>query len=724
MPDNISDIDMNFSLIDSLLAHISIIDSSGFILETNAAWQQFDDTDAQIKRGNAGKSYFKSLQQAVEQGNDYALKMILGINNVLEGEKDTFSIIYPLRTQSNSFWFKMTVRPCNDELNQFMMIHEDISSSMQAKYEHEKNVDRFQVKFEQSLDGIFITDSKGKILEANPMASKVLGWTSKELIGRSIGAVLNIEAPTYRDALDERKKSGTFTLEIDFIHKNGKLIPVEASSRIYRNPKGKLRAIMTFKDISKRKAVEQNLIKTEHFTESALSSIPGIFFVLDRNMNLVRWNENMVTSLGYTAEELTKKKALDFIIDERQENAHENIMKCIDEGEVSTETQMHSKERGIRDYFIRAKRFTEEGKVYIVGTGIDITENKKVERENQRHQIMLEQLFDNSPVGIAIVSNNHKIQQINKSFSKIFDYEENEVLDKNINDLLAPKDRRTEAEEISAATQKGKSMQAETIRLNKSGEEVPVLIGSVPVEVKDEVVAIYGIYVDVSAQHNYRREIEQALSEKEALLSELHHRVKNNLALINSLVQLQLFNSKNPDLIQELTNIKNRIMTIASIHEVLYQQGSFTNIPFEEFLQELLDTNNLQSIQNTRNVSINTDTSDLQLNINQSIPGGLLVNELLSLIFSSLGDENETDLHIRLREYGSNVHLIVEGENIVAQPKEVREGQSVHNILIETLTMQLGGTMVWPNPNSECHKFEFIFERQNGSSPASGILDF
>ncbi|PAU94445.1 hypothetical protein CK503_06510 [Aliifodinibius salipaludis] len=719
-----SDINLDTTFLDSLLAHVAIVDDSGTVVDYNEAWNRFNDESALIKRADSGVNYFNVLQRAIEMGDDYALKFLLGLKKVLNQDKTSFTLTYPLKTDTNSFWFNLTIRPCSDDHSYFVMMHEDITASMKAKYEKQESEDRFEVKFEQSIDGIFITDSEGNILEANQTASNILGWDQDELVELSLDTVIDVEDPRYKEAVKQQEKSGTYSLELDFINKQGNTIPTEATSRTYRNPDGKLRSILSFHDISRRKEVERDLFQTKQFTESALNSIPGVFFVMDRNGSFIRWNENMVTKLGYNAEELAQKKASDFIIDKYKEKAQKQIERCIEEGEISVETKLISKKGQLKEYSIFAKRFVEDGKVYIVATAIDITERKKIERENRKNQIMLEQLFDNSPVGITIVDNDDNIQKVNNSFEEIFGYTKDEAKGQNINSLLATEEKQSEAEAISLATQKGESLQTETIRVNKDGKEVPVLIGSVPVTLEDDIIAIYGIYVDVSTQHNYREKIKEALCEKEALLSELHHRVKNNLALITSLVELQLFDANNDKLEEELKNIKNRIMTIASIHEVLYQNGNLTNIPFTNFIQELVNTRMIQNQRDTNNIlQINIPTQELSLSINQSIPSGLLLNEILSLIFSFTDKEKSSSIDIQLREFGNKVHLIVEGDRIVNCPDEVKNNSSLHNILIETLAKQLGGTLIWPNSDSDYQKFEFFFTKESGSSPASEYLE-
>lgn len=720
---NSSDIKIDTSLLNSLQSHIGIIDQDGTVIHINKAWASFGDENTLIKRTQEGANFFEMLQKAIELGNDYALKLLMGMKKVITGKKDSFSLTYPLQNNTNSFWFKLTMRPCN-EGQRYVIVQEDVSSSIKAKNRREENQSRYQIQFEQSLDGILITDAKGNIIDANPAASNILGRDHEELINCTHEDITDLEDSGYQKALSDRKKTGTYQIETNLLHKSGRKIPVEITSRAYRTPKGKLRAIVSFRDISQRKEIEENFTKHKHFTESALNSIPGVFLVLDSDGNIVRWNDHMIDNLGYNPQELADKNALDFIVDDQKEEMRQKMEECIQSGELSVETKVYSeKKEEIRDYYLFAKRFVEDGEPYLVGAGIDITEKKDTERENRRNQSKLQQLFDNAPVGITIVDTTNKIAQVNASFEKMFGFDYSEIIQENINELIVPEGMGEEADAISQATQDGKSLQTKTVRLNKKGEEVPVLLGSVPVEHNDEIIAIYGIYVDITHQQEYQQKIEQALREKEVLLAELHHRVKNNLALINSLLDLQLFESDNPELKKQLTHIKTRILTIASIHEVLYQQGKLNNIPFSKFLNRFISNGSIQKEIESKAITLNIDTDDIELNINQSIPCGLLINEILSLIME-FTDTNKRDvINIGLRKYNQRIHLIVEGSEIVQHPKNIRDNQSLHNILIEPLVQQLQGNLLWPNENGSHHKFELIFSQTNGSSPGQKLLD-
>jgi two-component sensor histidine kinase len=156
---------------------------------------------------------------------------------------------------------------------------------------------------------------------------------------------------------------------------------------------------------------------------------------------------------------------------------------------------------------------------------------------------------------------------------------------------------------------------------------------------------------------------------------------------------------------------------------VLYQSGNLNSMPFNSFLDKLLETLTMQEEIDSNQLSIKTDGENVFLTINQSIPCGLFLTELLSLIFEFTDSDSPKDLNILFREYGKNVHIIVEGKNIINCPKQLKESTSLHNVLLETLVEQLQGNLLWPNPESSHQKFELIFTKKNGSGPAHNLLN-
>lgn len=715
-------VNINLSLLDNLQTHLAVINADGDIIKTNKAWENFGNDNNNIKRPQLRANYFSSLQKEVEFGNDYALKLLLGMKQVIQGKKELFSLVYPDTLNKSDVWYKASVLGASDSEN-FIIIHEDVSSEERFKNRQKSETNRYKVQFEKNILGVLITDDNGNILDVNPAACDMFGLEYNDLTSKTRGDLIEIKDDEFQEALLYEQENGMHYFETQIHHTLGYKIPVEISLNAYRMPNGKLRSIISLRDISRRKRTEQQLTKQKHFTESALESIPGIFLVMDSNYHIVRWNGNLLSHLGYTEEEITEKNALDFIVEDEKSKMAANIKKVMQGEELSLETKAVCKNGNVSDYFVFAKPFKEHGRKYIVATGIDITESKKVEKENRKNQKMLQQLFDHSPNGIIIADKDDRIRQVNQSFLRIFEYSKEELIGEKVNSLITPENKKHEAEAISLATHNGQILKVDTVRRSKYGKDIPVIVGSIPVSLQNENIAVYGIYMDITEQHLYQEKIKNTLREKEILLSELHHRVKNNLALINSLLELQGFETDNEKLISELEKIKGRILTIASIHEVLYKNDNLTNIPFDNYLNDFFHTGFINQQAIKKNIRLNAISTNCYMDIDQSIPSGLFLTEMLTLIFKYNDSSVETEIDVQLREYSDNMHLIVEGKNLLNCVKEVHDDSSMHRILVDTLVKQLNGTLLWPSPEKDhLQKFELIFKKGGKKNEAHNML--
>lgn len=147
-----------------------------------------------------------------------------------------------------------------------------------------------------------------------------------------------------------------------------------------------------------------------------------------------------------------------------------------------------------------------------------------------------------------------------------------------------------------------------------------------------------------------RNKLVQTVREKEVLLTEIHHRVKNNLAIITALIELQMMDNKSGSTMPELKRTKDRIFSIAKIHELLYKHEKLHNIPFHTFVREIMDLKTYDSGQ------IEPNLNKVYLDINQAVPLGLLINEILSI----LSDEyqiNTDSIHISLTNSDSETEI-------------------------------------------------------------------
>jgi two-component sensor histidine kinase len=189
--------------------------------------------------------------------------------------------------------------------------------------------------------------------------------------------------------------------------------------------------------------------------------------------------------------------------------------------------------------------------------------------------------------------------------------------------------------------------------------------------------------------------LQASLQEKEVLLREIHHRVKNNLQVIASLLHLQSDQLKDPEGLALVEDMQNRIKSMALVHESLYQTGDLARFNFAGYI-ESLSTHLVQSYRaETSHICLHTTLDELALDVDTAIPCGMLLNELLTNALKyAFPDGRAGDIHIVLRAEAGQVSLSVRDNGIgLPESLDVRNTESLGLQLVCLLTEQLGGTM-------------------------------
>jgi len=180
------------------------------------------------------------------------------------------------------------------------------------------------------------------------------------------------------------------------------------------------------------------------------------------------------------------------------------------------------------------------------------------------------------------------------------------------------------------------------------------------------------------------------------LLKEVHHRVKNNLQVISSILNLQSSYVKDQQILNILKESQNRIKSMAFIHESLYQTKDLSSINFSEYISSL--THNLiHSYSNMdEQVKLSLDIQLIFLNLDLAIPCGLIINEIVSnsLKYAFVGNAGDPEITIKMKTKGDDITLIV-GDNGIGLPQHInyRNTESLGLQLVVTLVDQLNGTI-------------------------------
>ncbi len=666
----------------------AIIDADGEIIASNENWNRGKKCSNWLGIEKTSTNYFEHCKKAIEHGNDYALKLLFGLREVLEGEGNSLEMTMAQNGDSKT-WCKVSVSKIESSEQIALIIFDDVTANMRAIHLLRESEERYSQQFQYSVSGIILGSPSGEIYDANPAACKILGYSKEELIEGGRELIVDETSPAHIEMLRVREDESVFEGEKEYIHKDGHTVPVEITSVIFIDENEGLKVINTFRDITLEKQVEHFLEEERRFTKTVLDSIPGIFFVLDSKGKLIRWNESIEKELGYNEDELRTMSILEIFKENEREKAEEMFNNAYEHGNNGFVTQILSKHNGDRSFHMYINRFLSEDEEYLVATGVDITEFLASELERERNFALMTQLFENSPLAMVMIDLQSRVQKVNNGFSALFGYEPVEVIGKNVNELITSESTINEAEEVSRSAISGQAHQQETLRLTKHQNAVPVLVSTVPIWSHGEVIAAYGIYVDLTEQKKLERDLQNSLNDKNLLLQELHHRVKNNLAIIAGLLELQVIYESNKDVKNKLEEAHSRIFSIAKIHETLYQQKDVVQIEFNEYLDSIIGSMSYVAGEKKFSITREENTEPFMLNLNQAVPLGLVINELIQMK-STDSSAHSHSVNINLTCAGNDVQLEIDGfEKHIEELESTDESYTFHKLLIDTFIKQI-----------------------------------
>lgn len=221
----------------------------------------------------------------------------------------------------------------------------------------------------------------------------------------------------------------------------------------------------------------------------------------------------------------------------------------------------------------------------------------------------------------------------------------------------------------------------------------------VPIRDKyDNVINLMGISEDITQRKQTQENLQNSVTEKTALLLEVHHRVKNNLQVIASLLRLEAGREAQSDAKSVLTDMQGRVRSMALLHEALYRTGTFASVDLGNYLRELMIQMFKALVDRRDSVQLRLDLDPVRVSMDQALPCGLLVNELISNCLKHGfpdGRSGEVRVELRALDGGRQIRLQVSDTGVgLPADFESRRGNSLGLQLVDDLTRQLGGTLV------------------------------
>jgi PAS domain S-box-containing protein len=467
------------------------------------------------------------------------------------------------------------------------------------------------------------------------------------------------------------------------------------------------------KDITEQERAKQEIITKQFQLSAIINTTNDIILSLDKNLRVVEFNNVMkeIAELRSGKQIKTGDYFLDFLPKDMRSDLKKTYARALGgESIQAIENFIHPKTKQARIYSANYNPININGE--IVGIAIfsrDITEQKLSEEEVLNKQSRLSAIINNTRDIILSIDRNYNLIEFNDALRSMVKraYKIDLKPGNPVFDTLDPKHHKG-MKEIYAKVFAGESI-ISTETFGNGPNKVIFETRYNPIKAGNNITGIAIFSSDITAQKNSEEDILKSLKEKEVLLKEIHHRVKNNLQVISSILNLQTAYLKDKHTINILKECQNRIKTMAFIHESLYQNKDFSQINFSEYIVTLVKNLFYSFEANQQKIRPNFDVEPILLNLDTSIPCGLIVNELVSNALKyAFKDSNEGAIFVELKKVGGKIKMVI-GDNGRGMPDEInyKNTETLGLQLVNTLTEQINGTISMKQNKGTI--FEIIF---------------
>jgi PAS domain S-box-containing protein len=598
----------------------------------------------------------------------------------------------------------------NGHLFGISVFGKDVTERKRAEQALQQSQEQFRAVVQTANEAMITINARQQVVFWNAAAERIFGFSADEMLGEPITRIVpgQFRQQTHQAtervlAGGERRWAGK-TIEAAGLTKDGREFPIEMSLAEWRTGGG-IFFTAIIRDITERKRAEERIELSERkYRELFRVNKDGIaIFPMSpdrRPRAFVEVNDAAHKMIGYTREEMLQMSPVMLEREVTMEQMRLRQVEFESTGMTNFETVLAHKD----GHQVRAE-FTSQlieygGQPAVMNIVRDITERKRTEDALKESEEGLRALFDGSPDAIFLAdTETGVIIDANPKACELVARSRDEIRGMHQSRLHPPRTKEYSEESFhehtESAKQQGKVRPVENLVLRSDGSEVPVEVLARTVTMMGRPV-LQGVFRDITERKRAEEKIRSALEEKETLLREVHHRVKNYLQVIIALIRMQSKLVQDSEMLQFLKELSGQAHTMSLVYEQLFQSKNLSQVAMAPYLRQLT-ANILKTFGRGHAIQLHLD-APLTLDVAEAMPCGLIVNELFTNILKYAfppGFVGDPAVTIALRQEGESYSLTVSDNGVGLPPHyDWNSGETLGLRLVDLwATHQLGGTL-------------------------------
>ncbi len=573
----------------------------------------------------------------------------------------------------------------------------------ETKFELKKREEHFRLLVENAPDAIFI-QTRGVFSYLNSAALNLFGAKAEEeLLGHPVYERFH---PDFHNFIKERirlaneEKKHNPLAEEKYVRLDGTVVDVEATSVpiVYNDEDG---ALVFVRDITQKKQIKNVILQNERKFRSFVETTRELIWSINAECSYTYCNPAIREILGFDSEEFVNRNYFNLIHpDDKADTIRIMEEKIRNKTGWSNLVICRQHKNGSFRYLESSAVpiFSDDGALNgFQGADRDITVRILMEDALRESEERFREIFEQGPVGTALTDREFHFVQANDAFCRMTGYEREELKKMTFKDITHPDFIDESIRQIDRLDRGEINLyKTEKKYVRKDGSAVwGVLNATVLKDKKGEVMHHLIMVEDITRNKEIESALEKSLNEKESLLRELQHRIKNSFNIITSIMNLELDRMDSSKKNGALLKVRNRINSVANLYNMLASTEDLKKIKLDVYLAQMIDSLKSAYVSGSDNIKFDVKLNETLIDVKQAVPAGLIVNELLtnSIKYAFKG-KNDGVIEIKLDMDKNNIILFFRDNGSGLPPDfDINKTESLGLMLVKMLTNQIDGKL-------------------------------